>query len=357
MARKDRVQLIKELASARESTVICYVTGTRENLSVPMAMDVPRIVLEHLRALDSRPEKIDLLIHSDGGDGVVPWRLVTLLREYCSRLAVLVRHRAFSAATLTALGADEIVMLPLAMLGPVDPTVWNEFNPSRPDGAKLGISVEDVAAYVALVKDDVGITHEDELVQSFNILAQQVHPLALGNVKRQTQQSSMMARKLLELHMDKAQQDHQIGQIVEALTSHSYYHGHPICRTEAKSDLGLKVIEDKDNEGRIWNLYLQYEAELQLQAPFRWIETYFAAYVAAAGAAAKAAAAAAAAGGTAPAWSLPSVSTGPLNLAIVESEKRTDVSKASFEIVGVPTPDGVPSARLLPLGQDWEVEH
>jgi ClpP class serine protease len=40
------------------------------------------------------------------------WPLVTLLRQYCKRLAVLVPFRAHSAGTLISLGADEIVMLP-----------------------------------------------------------------------------------------------------------------------------------------------------------------------------------------------------------------------------------------------------
>jgi hypothetical protein len=348
VTRAARVAQIKALGAARESTVISYVTSTREGIEVQMAMDAPRILLDHLLAMAERPEKIDFLIHSNGGDGVVPWRLVTLLREYCDKLAVLVPHRAFSAATLTALGADEIVMLPMGMLGPVDATVANDFNPPRPDGNKVGISVEDVAAYIALIKDDVGITHEDELVQSFNLLAQQVHPLALGNVKRQTQQSRMMARKLLELHMDKAQA-HQMEQIVEALTSRSYYHGHPINRREAREDLGLKIVADPSNETKIWQLYCEYEDELQLQVPFRPFELYNSAYVAAF-------AAAAAAGAPAAPVQLPSFAVGPLKVAYIESEYRTDVNRGAFHLMGVSTPDGSPSARVLPLQQAWEEE-
>ncbi|MBI2222871.1 MAG: hypothetical protein HYU53_16915 [Acidobacteria bacterium] len=62
--------------------------------------------------------------------------------------------------------------------------------------------MEDVYAYIALVKEDLGIKGETELVQAFKSLTEQLHPLALGNVKRFYAQSRMMARKLLELHMD-----------------------------------------------------------------------------------------------------------------------------------------------------------
>src|SRR4029077_1047132 len=101
-----------------------------------------------------------------------------LLREFCDQLCVLVPHRAFSAATLACLGADKVIMHPMGMLGPTDPTVTNEFNPQNPMNPNqlLGISVEDVASYIALVREDVGIRHEDELVQAFNILADKVHP-------------------------------------------------------------------------------------------------------------------------------------------------------------------------------------
>jgi ClpP class serine protease len=53
----------------------------------------------------------------------VPWRLISLFREYAAKVAVLLPYRAYSAATLLALGADEIVMHPFAEMGPIDPTV------------------------------------------------------------------------------------------------------------------------------------------------------------------------------------------------------------------------------------------
>src|SRR5262245_38638594 len=165
--KETRQAAIQALEAARGTSVIAYVTSTRPRLETQMAMDVIPIVYEHLRLLLSEApnRKIDLLIHSNGGDGVVPWRLVTLIREYCDEFTVLVPNRAFSAATLTALGADTVLMHPMGMLGPTDPTVANEFNPpsDRSPGEVLGISVEDVSSYFALVKEDVGRRHEGEV--------------------------------------------------------------------------------------------------------------------------------------------------------------------------------------------------
>ena len=197
---------------------------------------------------------------------------MTLIREYATKFSVLVPYKAFSAATLTALGADKVVMHPMGMLGPTDPTVTNPFNPDDPNapGQKIGISVEDVTAFVSLIKEDAGIQHEDELVQAFNKLSEKVHPLALGNVKRSLSQSRMMAQKLLSLHMDKRSEEHKINEIVDSLTSKLFYHGHPINRVEAKEEVGLKTVElaSPPVEKLMWSLYIDYEAEIKMEEPF-----------------------------------------------------------------------------------------
>jgi hypothetical protein len=163
------------------------------------------------------------------------------------------------------LGADEIVMHPFAELGPIDPTVSNEFNPSeQPSGRRLGISVEDVKAYVTFIKTTVGITHEDELIKAVEALTEKVHPLALGNVERFLAQSRMIARKILRTHMGE-EQEHTIEEIIENMASKLYFHGHPINRKEAKDDLRLEVNVELQPalESAIWDLYKDYDEEFQ----------------------------------------------------------------------------------------------
>lgn len=274
MSKESRLELIRQIESERNSIVLTYLTSTRQNMEVSMALDTIRIFYEHLSKIPEKDKSlvsIDLFLVSNGGDGTVPWRLVTLIKEFCSKFCVLIPYRAFSAATLTALGADKIIMHPMGMLGPTDPTVANGFNPIDPqNGQKQGISVEDVTAYISLIKEDAGITHEDELVQSFNKLVDNVHPLALGNVKRSLAQSKMMAQKLLSLHMSRTKDAHQIDEIVDNLTSKLYYHGHPINRKEAIEQIGLKTVENASPkiEQLMWNLYCEYETELKNETPF-----------------------------------------------------------------------------------------
>ena len=272
MTAQTRLPLIQRIEKTRGSKVICYLTTLRTGLVGAMADDAVRHFFDHLALLGSRPvEKLDVYLVSNGGSGTVPWRIVPLLREYTKHLGVILPYRAYSAASLLALGADEIVMHPFAEMGPIDPTVSNEFNPKdEQTHQRLGISVEDVVAYVNFIKETVGIRHEDELVKAIEILADKVHPLAIGNVERFISQSRLIARKLLSTHI-KPEEDHVIDELVESLASRLYFHGHPINRKEAKEDLGLHTVNSDlspDLESSIWDLYKDFEAEFGNQQIF-----------------------------------------------------------------------------------------
>ncbi len=267
MSFHTRIPLIKRIEELRGSHVICYLTCLRQNLPSLMAEDAIRIFFDHLLKLPVRRLKnLDIFLVSNGGNSPVPWRLVALFREYAERFSVLIPYRAYSAATLLALGADEIVMHPFAELGPIDPSVSNDFNPTEPGGRRLAINVEDVKAYVDFIKSTVGITHEDELIKAIEALVSKVHPLAIGNVERFLSQSRMIARKIMKTHTIPAD-EHLIDEIVENLASKLYFHGHPINRVEAKSDLRLKVLEDlpSELETTMWDLYKDFEVDFKNQ--------------------------------------------------------------------------------------------
>lgn len=347
MPKPARIRLIQQIERARDSRVISYVTSTRVNLEAPMAMDSIRRIYDHLDAIKrnvarEKMSKIDLFLHSNGGEGIVPWRLVTLIREYAQKFCVLVPYRAFSAATLTALGADEIVMHSMGMLGPTDPTVANAFNPIDPTNPqqRIGISVEDVTAYIALIKEDAGIQHEDELVIAFNKLAEQIHPLALGNVKRSLSQSRMMAKKLLSLHMDPTKDEHKIDEIVDNLTSKLFFHGHPINRKEAQDQLGLATVQNPSQpvERAMWKLYLEYEREMLLEERFDPASEFVAAF---------------------PNLQPNAQDITPLKtskLVYVESTAQTDVYSMTYQLSGQRLPNGATNVTTIINRRSWSEE-
>jgi ClpP class serine protease len=129
--RERRTALIKEIQAKRDGhLLIAYITSTRPGFEIQMGDDVLPFIHQRLEAGKAAATKgVDLFIHSNGGSGTVPWRIVSLIREYTKNFAVLVPHHAFSAATLVALGADKIIMHKMGCLGPIDPSVANAFNP------------------------------------------------------------------------------------------------------------------------------------------------------------------------------------------------------------------------------------
>jgi len=64
---------------------------------------------------------VDLVLHTPGGLVLAATQIARAIRERKGKVTVFVPHYAMSGGTLIALAADEIVMSPHAVLGPVDP--------------------------------------------------------------------------------------------------------------------------------------------------------------------------------------------------------------------------------------------
>src|SRR3970040_866487 len=83
-----------------------------------------------------------LFLKSDGGTGQASLRLVNLLRQYCTHLVALVPLECASAATMIALGANEILMGPMAYLTAVDTSLTHALSPGDRDNDRRSVSLE-----------------------------------------------------------------------------------------------------------------------------------------------------------------------------------------------------------------------
>jgi len=264
-----RLALYEELASIRGRPLIVYVTSNRANASGNIAGDMVPEFLRQLDALPTDVDALDLLVVSNGGDPTVAWRLVTLIREKVKRFAVLVPQAAYSAATLIALGADEIIMHPHGNLGPTDPQISRrrpQKNGSSADA--ISFSSEDLAAYLKFIKEDVGLTDQRQLLEAFNQFSDEVGAVAIATAARSGQLMLNMGQKLLELHLRTDNERNQARTISENLTKNYFHHGYPVSRTEA-SLLGLPVAErSSEIEQIMWDVWLNICEELQVRCPF-----------------------------------------------------------------------------------------
>ncbi len=233
-----------------------------------MAPDIIPIFYKHLKALPNT-DRIDLFLFTKGGDVHTSVRLIELIYEFTKNFSVLIPFKAYSAGTLIALGASEIVMTRMGELSPVDPNVTSMFNPQDPrnPAARLPVNVEDVYAFFDVTKD-LGIKSEDAMVQVFSQLLREVHPLAVGSLYRSSSLIRSVAKKILLNHIDASQKD-QITSIVDSLTKKFYSHSYMISRQEALETIKLPVSYcSEELETKLLDLYEMYAKALCLDQPF-----------------------------------------------------------------------------------------
>ena len=273
MSRPERLDLIAKIEKERQSKVLAYVTGDRQGVEALIAPDILPLIERHLCALlRDDPKQIDLFLYSRGGHSDTPWSIVTLVRELLEdrKFCVLIPSKAHSAATVIAVGADQIVMTPMAELGPIDATIpRGPHNPRDPSsGQPLPMSVEDVRGYMDLL-DTYRFNDAEERIQAFSDLVKQVPPLGLGAVNRLLSQTRRVAEQLLRKRKEKLGDD-DIKRIVDALASEIGSHSHVIRRSEAR-EIGITFAVNAEDVGinhELLTLFSEYAKMLQLETPF-----------------------------------------------------------------------------------------
>jgi ClpP class serine protease len=121
-----RERAIRGLEKQRNTRVVTMIhrQETMNFLGFPVARYIDIEDSEKiLRAIRLTPPEmpIDLVLHTPGGLVLAAEQIASALRRHPGTVTVFVPHYAMSGGTLIALAADEIVMDPNAVLGPVDP--------------------------------------------------------------------------------------------------------------------------------------------------------------------------------------------------------------------------------------------
>ncbi len=122
----SRARMIATIERQRGSRVILLVhrQETMSLLGFPLLRYIDIQDSEAiLRALDLTDPTIpiDLVLHTPGGLVLAASQIARAIHRRPGKVTVFVPHYAMSGGTLIALAADEIVMSPHAVLGPVDP--------------------------------------------------------------------------------------------------------------------------------------------------------------------------------------------------------------------------------------------
>lgn len=272
MQLTDRCVRYKVIEGYRKRPLVVYATSTRLNVNAMMAGDAVREFIDQLDALPAETKQVDVLVHSTGGDALAAWKLMSILRERFERVSVLVPFMAFSAATLFALGADEIVMHPHASLGPIDPQIAIQ----QPGGSLRMFAYEDVGAFLRFLSEEAKISDAKHVSSVIDKLFSVVDPVHVGAAKRASELSSSVGERLLSLHMKGPKGKIRAKQIANNLNKSFFAHSDAVSRTRAR-ELDLKVApDDKKLEQLLWEAFLGLESYMELRKPFIALQHYLA---------------------------------------------------------------------------------
>jgi ClpP class serine protease len=168
---------------------------------------------EILRAikLTDKTVPINLILHTPGGLVLAARQIAHALGRHEAKVTVFVPHYAMSGGTLISLAADEIVMDPNAVLGPVDPQL-NEYP-------------------AASILKAVSQKDKNEIDDRTLILAD-ISEKAIVQLKD-------AVRKILKQKMDGAKAD----VLAETLATGTWTHDYPLTYDELR-EMGLPVSTD-----------------------------------------------------------------------------------------------------------------
>jgi ClpP class serine protease len=216
---RHRRELIRRLEHERGSRVITLIHRQEavSLLGLPFGRYIDIDDSEQLlRAIRLTPPEmpIDLLLHTPGGLVLASDQIAYALKRHDGRVTVIVPHYAMSGGTLVALAADEILMDPDAVLGPVDPQLGSIPRESWPAASILK----------ALEQDNPN--RDDET-------------LILGDVARKAvDQVRATVRELLDGRLP----EEEAGRLAATLSEGRWTHDYPIRLEEARL-LGLPVSD------------------------------------------------------------------------------------------------------------------
>jgi ClpP class serine protease len=216
----SRKRLIAKIEEKRGSRVVLLVhrQETMSFLGFPLLRYIDIHDAEDvMRALHLTDPGVplDLVLHTPGGLVLAVTQIARAIRHYKGRVTVFVPHYAMSGGTLIALAADEIVMCPHEVLGPVDP--------------QLG---QQPAASILKVIEKKPV---EEIDDETLILADQA--------EKAVRQLRMTVTELLA---DRYPSE-KVEELARLLTEGTWTHDHPITFEQAR-DLGLHVSTEMPEE-------------------------------------------------------------------------------------------------------------
>jgi len=234
-------------------------------------------LINELDKIDTKKDDtlIEVLLNSRGGDIYAAYKMVHLLRSKCIYLRFIIPLYAKSAATLMALGGNEIIMGQQSELGPLDAPMEHPLvegiRLSALDGVRPLELISDFCKTLAIeglgvkIRSAVGLGRKDSVDIALRFACEfvkpvvgKLDPLVFNMCYRRLQIAEKYGRELLESYMFKDEQNKAdlAHKTITQLVWMYPEHGYAISSEEAKR-LKLKITdaENFDEWDQYWKLY------------------------------------------------------------------------------------------------------
>ena len=267
--RKARIHLLEEMekesfnGGCGKNAVVGQISKEGSMGSSLESSDVP--VLGNLLRSIGDVDNLTLILHSPGGDGTCVEKVVTICRAQCRNFRVIIPNRAKSAATMIALGADEIIMGPTSEIGPIDAQV-----PVVVAGIPRYISAQSfIDAREALLEKFKAAKKAKEDTKPYLQMFASLDVPFIEECQRMMDFGRDVVRGLLVKYMFSKDTEAQTKaeKVVKMLSSVKQHkvHGRLIDGNTARTELGLNVrLLAKDDRlwQSVWEYYTRSEISL-----------------------------------------------------------------------------------------------
>jgi len=226
--------VFKKLEKAVGIPFIAYWTSTGGSICQNDVMAMNKILEK------SGGNKLGLFVKSDGGNPEAALRMIHLLRHRFKHLTLYAPFECASAATMIALGANEIHMGPTSYLTAVDTSFKHQLSPLDSGNDLVSVSQDEVQRIRKL-------WHEEKQKDNpYPELYKYLHPLVIGALDRSSSLSIRICKELLGYHLRDSRKANRISrELNSSYPSHSY----PITMKEAKRlGLNVKPLEGEVND-------------------------------------------------------------------------------------------------------------
>lgn len=278
-----RLGYLQNLQKLTGRATIAYVSGWLQKKDAPdIAVETGDVHGLMETCYEVKEGELDLIIHSPGGSADAAEQMIEYLRTQFGYIRAIVPMQAKSAATMMALGCDEILLGEHSELGPIDPQI---FVPT-PEGMRLSPAhaiLRDFARAKEECKNDVGnLPAWTPILRSYSgglieFCNQQVK-LSIDVVERWLAQHMLKHADMGIPEENRKQKAHEIATWFGSESAYDRFrsHGRPIRFPELKAQ-GLRVrrLEEDDKlQDAVLSLYHIYDLTLNFTPAVKLIENH-----------------------------------------------------------------------------------